>query len=226
MSPRPDALPPVSAIADVCALLGLDGWLTPPLQPFVGAPEPVIGRAVTVQLGPADPASAGPPLAPLYELLSKDLSGCVVVLAGAAAVDGAVWGEILSRAAHRQGAVAVLVDGAVRDRTGCLEQGLPIYASEERVVGPRGRAAVLAVEQEVEVGGVRVAPGDRIAADASGAVRLRAAGADRLLGAAASYAAGEQRVLEALDRGEPLMVAIGEKAAVVAALREEVSGAG
>jgi regulator of RNase E activity RraA len=65
-----------------------------------------------------------------------------------------------------------------------------------------------------------------IVADGSGAVRVRAAEADRLLAAAASYAAGEERVLAALDRGEPLMVAIGEKMAAVAALREQVAGAG
>jgi 4-hydroxy-4-methyl-2-oxoglutarate aldolase len=218
-------VPPVSAVADVCALFGRDGWLTPPLRPFVGAARPVTGRAVTVQLGRADPTAPGAPLAALYELLSKDLAGCVLVIAGGLPVQGAVWGEILSRAARRQGAIAVLVDGAVRDRPGCLEEGLPVYASEERVVGPAGRATVRAQDVEVEIGGVTVRPGDTVVVDASGAVRLRADHAEPILAAAASYAEGEQRVLDALDRSEPLMGAIGEKAAAVAALREQLTSA-
>jgi regulator of RNase E activity RraA len=219
-----DPVPAASAIADVSALFGLDGWLTPPLRPFVGAAEPVIGRAVTVQLGPVDRSAPGAPLAALYELLSKDLTGFVVVLAGGGSAEGAVWGEILSRAARRQGAVAALVDGAARDRPGCLEEGFPIYAADERVLGPRGQVRVVAQDVPVTIGAVGVAPGDLIVADGSGAVRLPATQADRLLGAAASYAAGEARVLAALDRGEPLMVAIGEKTAAVAALREEGPG--
>jgi regulator of RNase E activity RraA len=218
------AVPPASAVADVGALFGLDGWLTPPLRPFVHAAEPVTGRALTVQLGPADPGVPVPPLAPLYELLSKDLSGCVVVLAGAGALEGAVWGEILSRAARHQGAVAALVDGGARDRNGCVEEGLPVYAADERVVGPRGQVTVVAHDVPVRVGAVEITPGDVIVADGSGAVRVRAADAGRLLRAAASYAAGEERVLAALDRGEPLMVAIAEKMAAVATLRDEEAG--
>ncbi len=36
--------PPVSAIADVLALWGDDGWLTPPLSPVVAATEAILGR--------------------------------------------------------------------------------------------------------------------------------------------------------------------------------------
>jgi regulator of RNase E activity RraA len=224
LSAAPDAVPPASAVADVGALFGLDGWLTPPLRPFVGAAEPVTGRALTVQLGPADPGVPGPPLAALYELLSKDLSGCVVVLAGAGGLEGAVWGEILSRAARLQRAVAALVDGGARDRAGCVAEGLPVYAADERVVGPRGQLTVVAHDVPVAVGDVQIAPGDVIVADGSGAMRVRAGEADRLLRASASYAAGEERVLAALRRGEPLMVAIGEKTAAVATLHEEAAG--
>src|SRR6187549_1344723 len=100
MSPTP----PASAIADVLALWGGDGALTPPLQPIVAGARPVIGAARTIALasGPS-----GPGLAPLYDVLGDSLAGEVLVIAGAHTVHGAVWGEILATAAAAAGAVAV-----------------------------------------------------------------------------------------------------------------------
>ena len=72
-------LPPVSAIADVLALRGLGGWLTPPLRPIVAPSEPIAGRAVTVALQ-ATPAGRG--LGEVQELLSTSLDGAVLVMAG------------------------------------------------------------------------------------------------------------------------------------------------
>jgi regulator of RNase E activity RraA len=102
-------LPPVCAIADVLALRGLGGWLTPPLRPVIAPAEPVAGRAVTVLLQ-ASPAGLG--LGELQSLLSTSLDGAMLVIAGAGSVGGAVWGEILSRAARR--CRRCRVDGAAR----------------------------------------------------------------------------------------------------------------
>ena len=212
-------VPPVSALADVCALFGLDGWLTPPLVPFAGAAAPVAGRAVTVELARREGGS----LTPLHELVSDDLGGAVVVIAGGRPIEGAVWGEIMSRAARSRGAVAVLVDGAVRDRPGCASEGLPVYASEERVVGPQGRADVVATGGPVTIGDVVVAPGDLVVVDAGGALRIPAAEEEPILAAARAYASAEEEVLAALARGEALLPgAYHHKASATAALREEV----
>jgi 4-hydroxy-4-methyl-2-oxoglutarate aldolase len=204
----PALVPPVSAVADVLALFGLDGWLTPPLTPVVAAGEPVCGTAVTLRLA-AGPEGAG--LGAMHAAVSHPLSGAVLVLAGAGDVPGAVWGEIMSRAALRQGAVAVLVDGAVRDQGAMAAEGLPVYAVAERVVGPAGRGHVVDEGVPVEVGGVRVEPGDVIVVDGSGAVRIPAAHADRVLAAATHYADGEERVKEALSDGESLLEAYRHK---------------
>jgi regulator of RNase E activity RraA len=211
-------LPPVSAIADVLALRGLGGWLTPPLHPVIAPVEPIAGRAVTVSLR-SEPAGRG--LAEVQELLSKPLDGAVLVVAGARSVGGAVWGEILSRAASRSGAAAVLVDGSVRDRPAMAVEGLPVFASGEAVVGPAGRVSVQALDVAVTIGGFGVVPGDVIVVDATGAVRIPADRADDILADARAYADGEDRLLDALDRGEPLSEAYRMKQEVVDRLHDD-----
>lgn len=207
--------PPLSALADVLALRGLDGWLTPPLLPVVPAAGFTLGPAVTVRFALDD----GGRLGPLQEVLSGDLAGAIVVVAGASDLDGAVWGEILTAAAVGRGAAGVLVDGAVRDRRAMLDQGLPVFARGEALVGPRGLASVVAVGEPVEVAGVGLAPGDLVALDGSGALRLPLARADELLADALAYAEAEDRVVTALRAGAPLTEAYREKADVVARLQ-------
>jgi regulator of RNase E activity RraA len=221
-----DELAPVSAIADVLALWGVDGWLTPPLAPVVGSSSVRCGRALTVQVGAG---ADGPGFTGIYDLLSGDLAGRVVVIAGARAVPGAVFGEILAAAAAQCGAVGVLVDGWVRDRGDMTAIGLPVLAAGERVVGPNGAAHLTGVDVDVLIA-VPDAPGsddrsvvvtchDLIVIDPSGAVRVPADIADQVLEGARRYAAAEGLVAAALADGEPLTAAYRHKKAVVAELR-------
>ena len=207
---------PVSAVSDVLALWGDDGWLTPPLLPVVGAPAPMAGRVVTVEIHIGD---AGGGLSPLYDVLSADLAGCVVVIAGGAQAPGAVWGEILTLAAQQRGASAVLVDGYVRDVPELTSIGLPIYALGARVAGPGGRAHVTEVGVDVTIGGVAVSPDDRVIADGTGCVRVRADRFSDVIAAAARYVEGERDVVEALASGESLDSAYRFKKSVVDELR-------
>lgn len=213
--------PPVSAIADVLALWTEDGWLTPPLSPVVPAPAPIVGSALTITV---TNGATGPGFSQIYDVLSADLTGRVLVLAGADAVPGAVWGEILTRAAIQQGATAVLIEGWVRDRPDIATLGLPIYACGERVVGPGGLAHITAVDVAVTITANRttttVEPDDLIVIDATGCVRLRAATADVVLQAAQRYAAAEDLVVKALVEGEPLARAYHHKKAITEELRK------
>ena len=103
-----------SAIADVLALRGQSGWLTPPLAPIVAARCPVVGEVVTVQIERRD---SGADFKPMYEVLSAVQAGKVLVIAGAIEIGGAIWGEILTASAQQAGFVGVAIDGFVRDVT-------------------------------------------------------------------------------------------------------------
>jgi regulator of RNase E activity RraA len=65
------------------------------------------------------------------------------------------------------GLKAMIVDGCVRDKEGCLELGLPVFA---RGFLPRGplKLDFGGVNRSVKCGGVNVNPGDLIIADADG----------------------------------------------------------
>ena len=206
----------MSAVADVAALWGLDGWLTPPLEPVVAAVAPTTGRARTVRLEVAD---SGPGMAKAFELLSDDLTGQVIVWTGVAGAPGATWGEILSVAAAGCGAVGVLVDGAVRDVGEMTEVGVPVYAARRAVVGPNGTVHAVEVDVPVVIGDVEICPGDTIVLDVSGCVRASSGVADELLAASLVYTDGEGALLAALAAGEPLTTAYLHKKRAVAALR-------
>ena len=97
--------------------------------------------------------------------------------------------------------------------------GLPVYAVEQRVVGPNGCAHVVAVDQTVRIGNTAIAPDDQIVVDETGCVRIAAALADDVLNAARRYAAAEGRVAQALSEGEPLATAYRHKRSILDELR-------
>ena len=211
-----DRLPSTSAIADVLALRGGNGWLTPPLQPVVPADRPVAGRAVTVRI---EHRPSGASFAPMYDLLSSDHSGEVLIIAGAHAIPGAIWGEILSTAAAGAGFIGVALDGTARDISTLRTGDLPLYATSTGIAGPQGSAHLAAVGESVSIGAVQIEGGDLIVIDDGGCVRIPAADATSIVADALAYEDAEAEVLAALDRGEPLTSAYRHKADVVARLR-------
>jgi regulator of RNase E activity RraA len=221
MSTDDVSIPPVSAIADVLALWELDGWLTPPLMPFVTPSEPVIGSVRTIAIEPGTSNGLGD----LYDLLSHDLAGSIVVMAGGYLVQGCMWGEILSTAASSRGAAGVLVDGSVRDLPAASDVGLPLYARAQGIVGPAGRAHVVGVDEAIAVQGVDLIAGDVVVLDATGCVRIPLPVKDEVLDGARRYAAAEEDVVRSLADGVPLTRAYLAKKSVVTELgRERMAG--
>ena len=212
-------VPPTTTLADVLLMHGIPGCLTPPLQTMAAPPTPVCGRAVTVSFAPG---AVDGGFDPLYELLSGDLGGCVLVLGGMRDVPGAVWGQILSRAASRRGAVGAVIDGAVRDVSLLDAESLAVCAATRHVAGAPAHAHVAATHTTVHVGDVAVEDGDVIVADAAGAVRLPRVQADMLLSHARALAAAEDRVLDDLAAGRRLVDAYHHKRTAQSAIRAEL----
>lgn len=205
-------VPPTTAIADILQLRGLTGWLSPPLVP-IHRSLGLLGRARTVRLAPG-PGAAG--LDPLLSLVDEDLEGRVIVVAGAQAAAGAVWGEILTRAALARGAAGLLVEGGVRDVTAFRDLGLPVWALYEATAGPGPSVHVTSVGGPVEIAGVLVDESTSIVMDGAGVVALPTTDvfADSYM-----YADAEEDVVMALRAGATLAEAHRYKEDMVAKLR-------
>lgn len=105
----------------------------------------------------------------------------------------------------------VIVDGAVRDVDDARSVGLPLLARGATPLTARGRVVEGACNVPVEVGGVVVAPGDLVVADASGVVVVPWDRAGAVLEAAEAIAAQERRWWEAIAAGTPPIAVLGRR---------------
>ncbi|HEV3024665.1 MAG TPA: RraA family protein [Pirellulales bacterium] len=197
-----------AVVGDVMDKLGLQRQFLPPeIQPL--RPDMVvIGRAMTVLeadvFTEAAPGSANPLMSKPFGLMLEaldDLKPGEVYLCSGASPTYALWGELMSTRARQLGAAGAVVDGYSRDTQGILSMGFPTfswgrYAQDQ---GPRGK--VLDFRVPLEIGGVRVAPGDIVFGDIDGVCIVpRRAEAD-VFAAALEKARGEKRVKTAIEYG-------------------------
>ena len=113
----------------------------------------------------------------------------------------AVIGELIALQAKVRGAAGILVDGPVRDVDELAALGLPVWARSISAAGP-AKGVRGELDLPVEVGGIRIEPGDVIVLDADGAVVVPRARRDEVLAAAEARAAKERDVVRRLEAGE------------------------
>jgi 4-hydroxy-4-methyl-2-oxoglutarate aldolase len=126
------------------------------------------GRAWTLRYGPA-----ASPAGTVGDYIDDIEPGTVIVLDNGGREDCTVWGDILTEVAHRKGVAGTLIDGINRDVSLCLSLGYPIFSREHWMRTGKDRVQVEATQVPVNIGKVRVCPGDLIRGDADG--RRRAA---------------------------------------------------
>lgn len=157
------------------------------------------GRAWTLRYGPA-----GDPPGTVGDYLDDLPAGTVVVLDNQGRDDATVWGDILTELAHRKGIAGTLIDGVNRDVALALELGYPIYSRDNWMRTGKDRVQVEATEVPVNIGGVRVCPGDLVRGDADGVVVLPRAREDELLAIAEKVQAAEDAIRRSVREGMSL----------------------
>jgi 4-hydroxy-4-methyl-2-oxoglutarate aldolase len=95
--------------------------------------------------------------------------GTVLVVAGAGESRTAVLGDLVAAGLLRAGIAAVVTDGLIRDSRAVAALGLPVWARGVTPVASH-KDGVGSVGGRVVVGGVPVADGDLVVADADGVV--------------------------------------------------------
>ena len=116
----------------------------------------------------------------------------------------AFWGELFSAAAMGRGARGIVTDGNLRDSDKVVALGFPAFSRSRRPIDFRGRMKLVSEQTPVEIGGVKVNPGDLIAADDDGVVVIPAQVEKRVIGFARERARGESTVLQELLSGATL----------------------
>ena len=136
------------------------------LPPWIRALSPdatVAGPALVVAVGRDDNS-------PMREVPARVTSpGTVLVVAGATESSTAILGDLVAGELLRAGVAAVVTDGLIRDSRAVAEAGLPVWARGTTPVASR-KDGLGRVGGDVVIGGVPVADGDLVVADADGVV--------------------------------------------------------
>jgi len=168
----------------------------------------VCGRALTVLeadvfdesvKGSYNPLSAQP-FGLMMDALD-DLKKDEVYICSGSSPRYALWGELMTVRAMKCGAAGAVVDGYSRDTSGVLALGFPTfsYGSYAQDQGPRGK--VIDYRIPIQVGQVRVLPGDIVFGDLDGVCIVPKAAEQDVLAAAFEKARKEKVVRKALEEG-------------------------
>jgi 4-hydroxy-4-methyl-2-oxoglutarate aldolase len=158
------------------------------------------GRAFTVRYGLVDQSRPGT----VGDYIDDLASGTVVVLDNAGREDCTVWGDILTQIAHRNGIAGTVIDGACRDVHLCLSLGYAIYSRSYSMRTGKDRVQVEQTQCAVEIGGVRVRPGDLVVGDADGVLSIPREREAEILDLADEITAAENAIREAVENGMSL----------------------
>jgi regulator of RNase E activity RraA len=116
----------------------------------------------------------------------------VLVIDARGDLNAGTIGDILATRMKVRGAVGVVTDGALRDRKGMEQTGLPSYAGATHASASPHRHHPADINRPIGCAGVLVMPGDVVVGDADGVVIIPQAVAEEV-----AFAALEQEELEA-----------------------------
>ncbi len=196
-----------AVVGDILDTMGLMHQFLPPHIRALRDDMVVLGRAMPVleadYFGAAEqghsPLSAKP-FGLMFEALDS-LRPHEVYVASGSSPRYALWGELMStRALHLKAAGAVL-DGFVRDSAGILALNFPTfsfgtYAQDQ---GPRGK--VVDYGLPIEVGGVRIRPGDIVFGDRDGVLVIPREAETEAVAKALEKVSTENKVRLAIQNG-------------------------
>ena len=158
----------------------------------------IAGRACTVlECDVFEPQKK--PFGLLTEALDQLEKNDVYIATGAH--NSALWGELLTAAARKRGAVGAVLDGYMRDTPQVLQQNFPVFARARWAQDSSIRTNVIDFRCTIEIGGVTIHNGDLVFADMDGVLIIPREAAGECLEKALEKAAGEKLVRRAIEEG-------------------------
>jgi 4-hydroxy-4-methyl-2-oxoglutarate aldolase len=215
--------PPAGAVERFLALGECTSMISDVMDEL-GVPEGVIGASVLrptlpgqLIVGPAltvrniaqrvDPlAAAAKGVNRMAEFEAHNLAedGDVLVIAGVSGMSN--MGGISSYTGQRQGERGAIVMGGVRDVRHSRSIGYPIWASEVTPVTGKWRLETVEINGEIQMGEVRVNPGDLVVADDTGVCFIPRDSIMAVLELCEKKKKAEDERIDAISRGVPVPV--------------------
>lgn len=185
----------------------LHQFLPPEIQPL-GDHMFVIGRAMTVLEADAfeelSIGSQNKMMAKSFGLMLEALDNLKrneVYICSGASLKYALVGELMMTRAKLLGAAGAVVNGYSRDTLGLLELDLPVFSCGRYAQDQAPRGKVIDFRVPIEIGGIRINPGDIIVGDLDGVCIVPQDQEEEVFMRAFEKARGEKTVLKAIKNG-------------------------
>jgi regulator of RNase E activity RraA len=195
-------------VGDVMDKMNLQHQFLPPqIQPLrqdmvlIGRAMPVLSVDVFVEkiAGTANKLM-DKPFGLMLEALD-DLHKNEIYLNTGSSPRNALWGELMSTRARILGSRGAVLNGYVRDTKPILEMGFPTFAFGSYGQDSAPRYKVVDFRVPVEIGAVRVRPGDILFGDIDGVLLVPAEAETEVFTKALEKARGEKLVRKAIEAG-------------------------
>jgi regulator of RNase E activity RraA len=188
-----------SVIGDILDGMGqYHQFLPPEIRPLREGP-PLVGRTMPVLIDD----EYGPPERAFGRLTHAldDLTTGEVYIARGGRIDCAAWGEIMTTVARERGASGAVIDGYHRDTLRVRAHRWPVFSRGSYGQDAGVRASVRDFRVPIEIGGVRIAPGDLVVGDVDGVVLIPQTIEDEVIERSLAKVRAESTVLAAISAG-------------------------
>ena len=183
-----------TALSDALDRLGIDGQALG-IMPVVRTMK-FAGPAFTIRMVPVGITGGS-----VGDYIDDVKPGEVVVIDNDGRMDATVWGDILTWVASERKIAGTVIDGVCRDSDRCVELEYPVFAKGNTMRTGKDRVTADSYNVPVQIGQVRVEPGDWLAGDADGVVAIPADRIEDVLSLAEEIEAVEDAIRTKVSKG-------------------------
>jgi len=204
-------------VGDVMDKIDLQHQFLPPQIQPIRRDMVVIGRAMPVLsvdvFAERTSGSANPLMNKSFGLMLEaldDLRRNEVYVNTGSSPRNALWGELMSTRARKLGSRGAVLNGYVRDTKTILEMGFPTFGFGSYGQDSAPRYKVVDFRVPVEIGSVRVRPGDILFGDSDGVLVVPTDAEAEVFTRALEKARGEKLVRKAIEEGSSAVEAFAK----------------
>ena len=118
------------------------------------------------------------------------------------------FGEIMTATVRRKGATGAVIDGYIRDTRQILEQNFPVFSMGRDAQGSIYRNQVIRYGCMVEIGNIKINPGDLIFGDIDGVVVIPKEIEEKAISITLAKVRGEKDTRAAIEKGMSAVKAV------------------